>query len=273
MSVTTIDLSEVLGLAGKLGDNDPKVKERLDAIKGYIQTEDVPEGSLVKMAKLGIVLDDWMSENDLNATAIQCWNSIQQNYGINVCTIMSMMSDRLMPSACEVDVTGVASMYALQLASGGPSALVDWNNNYADDPNKCVLFHCGNWPRSFFDTDDFKMKSAEILGTTLGEENTCGAVAGRVKPGPFTYARLSTDDVSGEISAYVGDGMLTDDPLKTFGSRAVAEIPDLQTLMQYVCMNGFEHHVAINRGQTAEILAEAFGNYSGFDVYYHDAYI
>ncbi|UCG58504.1 MAG: L-fucose/L-arabinose isomerase family protein [Phycisphaerales bacterium] len=273
MSVGTIDLSEVLGLAGKLDDNDRRVEERLEAIKSYILTADIPDQSLVKMAKLGIVIDDWMTANDLNATAIQCWNSIQQNYGINVCTVMSMMSDKLMPSACEVDVTGVASMYALQLASGGPSALVDWNNNYADDPNKCVLFHCGNWPRSFFDPDDFKMRSAEILGTMLGEENTCGAIAGRVKPGPFTYARLSTDDVNGEISSYVGDGMLTDDPLRTFGSRAVAEIPDLQTLMQYVCMNGFEHHVAINRGQTAEILAEAFGNYLGFDVYYHDAYI
>ena len=67
-----------------------------------------------------------------------------------------------------------------------------------------------------------------------------------------------------------GDGMLTDDPLKTFGSRAVAEIPDLQLLMQYICRNGFEHHVAINKGHMAAILAEAFGTYFGFDVYHHE---
>jgi L-fucose isomerase-like protein len=273
IGVSTIDLSELFGAAEKLSDSDSKVKQRINAIRGYIKTEGMSADVLGKMARFGIVIDDWMAANDLDVTAIQCWTSIQQNYGINACTLMSMMSERLMPSACEVDITGVASMYALQLASGTPSALVDWNNNYGDDPDKCVLFHCGNWAKSFFPPDDFKMTAAEILGTTLGEENTCGAVTGRVPPGPFTYARISTDDLNGDIQAYMGDGLITDDPLHTFGSRAVADIPDLQVLMQYICKNGFEHHVAINKGHTAAILAEAFETYFGFDVYYHDAYM
>jgi L-fucose isomerase-like protein len=273
IGVSTVDLSELFGAADKLTDSDSKVKQRIDAIRGYIKTEGTAADVLGKMARLGIAIDDWMAANDLDATAIQCWTSIQQNYGINACTLMSMMSERLMPSACEVDITGVASMYALQLASGTPSALVDWNNNYGGDPDKCVLFHCGNWAKSFFPPDDFRMTAAEILGTTLGEENTCGAVAGRVPPGPFTYARISTDDLNGDIQAYMGDGLITDDPLSTFGSRAVVDIPDLQVLMQYVCKNGFEHHVAINKGHTAAILAEAFETYFGFDIYYHDAYM
>jgi len=272
ISVSTIDLSELFAAANKLADNDPKVKQRVTLIRGYIKTEGMSPEVLIKMAKLAIVVDDWMAANDLRATAVQCWTSIQQNYGINACTLMSMMSERLMPSACEVDITGVASMYALQLAGGTPSALVDWNNNYNDDPDKCVLFHCGNWAKSFFRADDFKMTAAEILGTTLGQENTCGAVTGRVPAGPFTFARISTDDLSGEVMAYVGDGMLTDDPLKTFGSRAVAEIPDMQTLMRFICKNGFEHHVAISRGHTAAVLAEAFETYFGFDVYHHETY-
>ena len=272
ISVSTIDLSEVFGMAGRLADDDAKVRQRIDLIKSYIKTEGMSQEVLAKMARLGIVIDDWMAANDLDATAIQCWSTLQQNYGINSCTLMSMMSERLMPSACEVDIAGVASMYALQLASGTPSALVDWNNNYGDDPDKCVLFHCGNWAKSFYPEGDFKMSAAEILGTTLGTANTCGAITGRVPAGPFSYARISTDDLNGEMQAYVGDGMFTDDPLKTFGSRAVAEIPDLQTLMQYICKNGFEHHVAINQGHTAAILAEAFETYFGFDVYYHDSF-
>ena len=272
ISVSTIDLSELFAAANQLADNDSKVKHRMTLIHGYIKTEGISREVLLKMAKLAIAIDDWMAANDLQATAIQCWTSIQQNYGVNACTLMSMMSERLMPSACEVDVTGVVSMYALQLASGTPSALVDWNNNYADDPDKCVLFHCGNWAKSFFPADDFKMTAAEILGTTLGQENTCGAVTGRVAPGPFTFARISTDDLHGEVAAYVGEGLLTDDPLKTFGSRAVAEIPDLQTLMRFICKNGFEHHVAISKGHTAAILAEAFETYFGFDVYHHESY-
>ncbi|MBV9492486.1 MAG: fucose isomerase, partial [Verrucomicrobia bacterium] len=150
LSVSTIDLSEVFGKTEKIPDGDKAVKERIDGIQGYVPTGGIPSPSLVKMAKLGIVLDEWMRTYDIEATAIQCWSSLQLNYGVNVCTIMSMMSESLLPSACEVDITGVASMYALQLASGKPSALVDWNNNYGEDPNKCVLFHCGNWAKSFF---------------------------------------------------------------------------------------------------------------------------
>jgi L-fucose isomerase-like protein len=144
ISINTVDLSEIFGAADRLAEDDKRVKGRLEEIRDYINTNGVPSPALVKMVKLGIVIDDWMAENELHASALQCWTSIQKNYGVNACTLMSMMSDKLMPSACEVDVTGVVSMYALQLASGVPSALVDWNNNYADDPDKCILFHCGN---------------------------------------------------------------------------------------------------------------------------------
>ncbi len=267
ITVSTIDLSEVFGAADKLTGDDPKVKQRLEEIQAYLPTEGVPSPALVKMAKLGIVIDDWMAANDLDATAIQCWTSVQQNYGVNVCTLMSMMSEKLMPSACEVDITGVASMYALQLASGKPSALVDWNNNYGGDPNKCVLFHCGNWARSFF--PEARMAYADVLATMLGRENTYGAIAGRVPAGPMSFARITTDDRHGVIRTYVGDGTFTDDPLDTFGSRAVVEVPGLQKLLQHICKNGFEHHVAMNPSRSAAILAEAFETYFGWEVYYH----
>jgi L-fucose isomerase-like protein len=222
------------------------------------------------MAKLGIVLDDWIAANEIDATAFQCWDSIQQNYGVNACGLMSMLGDQLMPSACEVDIAGAAAMYALQLASGTPSALVDWNNNYADDPDRCVLFHCGNWPKSFY-AEDVKMAYADVLATTLGEENTYGALAGRAPSGPVSFARISTDDVNGKIRTYVADGMMTEDPLDTFGSRAVVEVPGLQALLRHVCKHGFEHHVAMNASHSAEVLAEAFETYLGWDVHWHQA--
>ncbi|MBV8377183.1 MAG: L-fucose/L-arabinose isomerase family protein [Verrucomicrobia bacterium] len=268
ISVSCIDLSEVFGRAEKIGDQDKSVTERLEGIRAYVPTSGIPPAAMTKMAKLGIVLDDWMRTYDLHASAIQCWDSLQHNYGVNVCTLMSMMSENLLPSACEVDVTGVASMYALQLASGKPSALVDWNNNYGDDPNKCVVFHCGNWAKSFF--GEVKMANAEILATTLGTENTYGTVAGRTPKGPFSYSRITTDDRHGVIRAYVGDGQFVDDPLDTFGSRAVVEVEDLQGLMRYVCRQGFEHHAAMNQSHSAAVLHEAFSNYFGWETYRHE---
>jgi L-fucose isomerase-like protein len=267
ISVTTVDLSEILGDSARLSDDSPRVKAKLEEINAYAKHDTVPSPAMVRMAKLGVVISDWMQANDLQATALQCWNSIQKNYGINACTLMSMMSNQLMPSACETDITGVVSMYALQLASGSPSALVDWNNNYADDPDRCVLFHCGNWAKSFI--PDIEIKTAPILGTTLGEENTYGAMAGRASAGPMTYARVSTDDTSGIIRTYTGEGELTNDPLDTFGHRAVAHVPDLQFLMKFICKNGFEHHVAMTMGSVAEVLDEAFTTYMGWENYNH----
>ena len=267
ITVSTMDLSEIFGNANALADDDPRVRSKLEEIRSYANAEAVPESSLVLMARLGIVISDWMEQNDLNATAIQCWTSIQKNYGVNACTLMSMMSEKLLPSACEVDITGVASMYALRLASNTPSALVDWNNNYAEDPNKCVLFHCGNWPKSLL--PDIQVKTADIVGSMLGEERTYGAVTGRTPAGPMTFARITTDDPSGQIRCYVGQGRFTDDPLDTFGARAVVEIPEMQKLMQLICQHGFEHHVAVSASQTASILAEAFETYLGWDVYHH----
>ncbi len=270
ISVSTLEMTEALANAQKLADDDPRVRARLEEINAYAKTNGAPPPSLLKMAKLGIVLSDWMDELSIDATAIQCWTSVQTNYGINVCTLMSMMSDKLMPSACEVDISGVASMYALQLASGTPSALVDWNNNFNNEPNKCLFFHCGNWAKSL--VQEIKMVSAEILGTTLGPENTWGAVEGRPAAGPVTFARLDTDDRMGWIRTYVGEGRFTDDPLSQIsGMHAVVEVPELQHLLRYICKNGHAHHAAMNASHVADILAEAFEDYMGWDVYHHQA--
>ena len=192
ISVNTIDLSEIFGSAATIASDDSRVKARVDQIRAYADSSAAPDESMLKMAKFAIVVDDWMHSLGLTATAIQCWSSMQKNYGVNVCTIMSMMSEQMLPSACEVDIAGVVSMYALQLASGRPSALVDWNNNYGKDPDKCVFFHCGNWAKDFL--PDIRIGTAPILGTVLGEANTVGALAGRTPAGPVTFGRVSTDD-------------------------------------------------------------------------------
>jgi L-fucose isomerase-like protein len=268
IAVSVVDLSQVFGWAGKLSDDHPSVVGKLDEIRAYMPHPTVPPEKLVKMARLGVVIDDWMAENDLNASAIQCWNSLQENFGVNVCTLMSIMSNKMMPSACETDITGLASMYALQLASGQPAAIVDLNNNYGDDPDKCVLFHCGNWPLNFY--TEAEMKTAEVLGTTLGADNVWGAINGRAPAAPLTIARISTDDVNGICKAYVAEGRFLDDPLDTFGSRAVVEIPDFQPLLKYICNTGFEHHCAMSPSTTADVVAEALGNYLQWEVYRHE---
>ena len=267
ISVNTIDLSEVFGRAAELESSDKRVRERIDLIRSYADSSAAPDESLVRMAKFAVVLDSWMDDLGLTATAIQCWSSMQKNYHVNVCTIMSMMSEQMMPSACEVDIAGVVSMYALQLASDRPAALVDWNNNYGDQEDKCVFFHCGNWAKDFL--HDIRIGTAPILGTVLGEANTVGALAGRTPAGPVTFGRVSTDDLTGRIRSYVGEGQFTDDPLDTFGTKAVVRVPHLPVLMKYICRSGLEHHAAMTGAHCAGAVAEALENYLGWEVLRH----
>jgi L-fucose isomerase-like protein len=267
--VETFDLSEVLGRISRMKDNDDAVVQKLESIQKYVTTKDVPQAALVKMAKLGAVVDGWMRSVDVQISAVQCWTSLEENLGIVPCTLMSMMSDSLLSSACEVDVCGVLGMHALQLASETPSALLDWNNNYGDEPNKAVCFHCSNLPKHFF--KDVKMDFQEIIAGTVGKENTFGTCVGQVKAGAMSFARFSTDDVNGRMRGYSGSGRFTDDPLKTFGGAGVVEIPGLQKLLRYICEQGFEHHVAANFSSVAPMVHEATTRYLGWDMYAHAA--
>jgi L-fucose isomerase-like protein len=220
------------------------------------------------MAKLSAVIDQWMKATEVQISAVQCWTSIEENLGVVPCTVMSMMSNELMSSACEVDICGVIGMHALQLASGTPSALLDWNNNYGSDPNKAVCFHCSNLPKHFF--SETRMDYQAIIAGTVGKDNTFGTCVGRVKPSPMTYARISTDDTAGNVRGYIGQGEFTNDALETFGGAGVVQIPQLQKLLHRICENGFEHHVAANLSSVGPALYEATSRYLGWDMYWHD---
>jgi L-fucose isomerase-like protein len=257
-----------MGRIEKSKDNDDAVQAKLAAIKKYIPVGDTPEAALMKMAKLGAVIDGWMTASELTVSAVQCWTSIEEYLGIVPCTVMSMMSEQLIPSACEVDILGTVSMYALTLASETPSALLDWNNNYGDDPDKAVCFHCSNLPKHFF-REGVKMDYQLIIAGTVGKENTHGTLDGTVKPGPMSFARFSTDDFGGRITGYCGEGRFTDDPLNTFGGAGVVEIPHMQQLLRYICENGFEHHVAANFSTVAGSVFEAASRYLGWQMHRH----
>ena len=267
ISVETLDLSEVLGRINRMKDNDEAATQKLQSIESYVSTSGIPQPALLKMAKLGAVIDQWMKSADVQISAVQCWTSLEENLGVVPCTLMSMMSDALLSSACEVDVCGVLGMHALQLASETPSALLDWNNNYGSDPDKAVCFHCSNLPKHFF--EDVRMDFQEIIAGTVGKDNTFGTCVGRVKAGAMCFARFSTDDTTGTIRGYSGSGRFTDDPLETFGGAGVVEIPGLQKLLHYICENGFEHHVSINQTRVAPIIREALSKYMGWSVHYH----
>lgn len=267
ISVETVDLSEIIARAQGLNASTPVVKREINKIKTYVTVYGVPESSVEKMARLSVVLKNWIEENALDAVAIQCWIAIEALYGIVPCAVMSMLSERLIPNACEMDVMGALSMYAVQLAANKPSALMDWNNNYGDEPDKLIVFHCSNFPVTFF--ADCKMSYHDLIAGTVGKENTYGTCVGRVSPGSATFFRLSTDDTNGRIVSYLAEGRFTDDEVSTFGGYGVVEIKDLRSLLDVIINHGFEHHIAVVKARVGRVLREAIGKYMDWPLYFH----
>jgi L-fucose isomerase-like protein len=269
ISVETLDLSEAFGRIGRLADDDEAVVAKRQAIERYTDATRVPAGALTKMAKFGTVLDRWMNDAALDATAIQCWTSMQEFFGVMPCTLMSMASNSLLPSACETDIAGVIGMYALAMASGKPSALVDWNNNYGDDPDKAMVFHCSNLPKEVFIEIRPKIDYSVLFAGAVGRENAYGTILGRMRENPFTYLRVSTDDTHGTMRAYLGEGVFTNDALSTYGGYGVVRVSRLQDLLRYICEEGFEHHVSVNQTEVAAPVYEALTKYLGWSVHRH----
>lgn len=268
ITVETEDFSEILADIAKLNDA-AQIAAKVAEIKAYgTIAPDTDEAKLVQQAKLCIAIETWMAEHHCEASAIQCWDSVEANYGCAMCLVMSMMGEKGMPSACETDIMGAVSMLALLKAGGVPPIYQDWNNNYKNEPNKCINVHCSNYPACAF-SEKPEIGNLDILATTLGTEVSFGALKGRVRPAGMTYLKVTTDDKNGKIKCYLGEGTFTDDPLPTFGGVAVCEVPDLNGLMRHLTKNGYEHHVALSQAKCADVLEEALGNYMGWDVYRH----
>lgn len=270
ITVVPVDLSEIIAAAQKLADGEKAVRESVARMRRYgAIPASIPEENVLRNAKLCVALDRWTEKNAIDACGVQCWTSIQNNYGCAACTAMSLMSDRLLPAACEVDIAGAVSMYALTLASGGASALADWNNNYGAERDMCVVTHCSSFPQSFIGTP-VEISNLDVLGASLGYDRSFGAVKGKVAAGPMTFFRMDTDDTAGEIRAYLGEGEFTDDPFPMDGGIGVCRVPNLPLLLKYLCQAGFEHHVGMARSHCADAIEEAVTTYLGWDLYRHE---
>ena len=268
ITVETEDFSEILADIAAL-DDEARIEAKIAEIRAYGHVQaGISDEKVRRQAKMCIVIEDWMQAHHCDASAIQCWDTPEANYGCAMCLVMSMMGEKGMPSACETDVMGAVSMLALLKAAGKPPIYQDWNNNYKNEPNKCINVHCSNYPACAF-AEKPEIGNLDILATTLGTEVSFGALKGRVKPGKMTFLKVSTDDVNGRIRCYLGEGQFTDDPLPTFGGVAVCEVPELNRLMLYLARSGYEHHVALVQDACADVLEEALGNYMGWDVYRH----
>lgn len=269
ITTRVVDLSVIIADA-KSFDDQAVIAEWEKKIRAYgkIDSTKWSASLITSQAKLIAVVKRWLVENNCDCFAMQCWDSIEYNYGTAACLVMSMMGEEGIPGACECDIMGALSMLALNRASGNLSAYMDWNNNFSDDRNVCICQHCGNFPKSFFNTE-ISIDNLDVLGTVIGNERCFGACKGQATPGPMTTCKIACDDINGKIKAYFSEGDLLADKIQSFGALSLWKLPRMQELLNYLCKNGFEHHTAVVRDHVADILEEALGNYLDIEVYNH----
>lgn len=265
VTIETIDLAEVIVRVKSVPLSGAAYQEKLAVLQDYTEWAGVPDVALENITRLGVVLDEIIADYHMQAIALRCWIELQEQLGISPCVLMGLLNNTGTSAACEVDVGNAVAMVALSLASGRPATVLDWNNNYGDDDEKCIVFHCGPVPRDLM-TDKGRVSDHLILATSLGENRGFGCVVGRIAPFELTFGSLMTD--AGRVKVYLGEGRITGDPIPAnfFGAAGVAEVPNLPAVLLHAGKNGHRHHVSLTPGRHVQPLKEALENYLGFDV-------
>ena len=265
VTIETFDLSSVFARIKSCSSDSDAFKQKVAQLQAYTTWKGVPDSALDNIARLGVALDEMIAEYRLDGLAIRCWIELQQQLGISPCVLMGMLNEAGTAAACEVDVMNAVAMAGLSYASGRPATVLDWNNNYGDEDEKCILFHCGPVPSELM-TDKGKVSDHLILANDVGEGCAYGCVVGRIAPTDFTFSSMMTD--MGRVKVYLGEGKFTKDPVPSnfFGAAGVAEIDRLQDVLLHVGMNGHRHHVSLTPGKVVAPLKEALEKYLDFDV-------
>ena len=260
----TYDLSELFYRVEKMDGNSDAVKAKIEKLIGYTDFSSVPKDKTETLAKVSVAIDDMMREYHLDCITLRCWEEMQTVLGVAPCVLLSELNDRGIVASCEIDLCSAINMYSMLLASQTPAACLDWNNNYGDDPNKVILFHCGPVAQSLMDgkgkVTDHKMFAKGCPGCGWGSNE------GRIAAFDMTYSNCKTED--GKLTFYVDKGEFTSEPIEPefFGCGGVAKIDDLQRKLIVLAKNGFRHHTAVGKGDMTDILREAFTTYLGYDM-------
>lgn len=265
ITTESYDLSELFTRVEKIDINSEAFINKKERFKEYTNWSNVPEEKLDMISKVAVAIDDMIYEYNLDCIALRCWNEIEQVLKVAPCVILSELNDRGIVAACELDVCNAIPMMALSLASEKPATCLDWNNNYGDDEDKCILFHCGPVPQTLMEEIGLVIDH-KMFAKSYGEGCGFGCNVGRIAANPMTFASSKTEN--GKLIFYTGQGEFTGEPIEKgfFGCGGVASIEGLQGKLKSIGKKGFRHHVAVTFGEIEEAVLEAFTTYLGYEV-------
>lgn len=265
INVETIDMTMVFSIMDNV-DKDELIAKK-EAVKKLADFEKYPEIKVENLARFYLAMEKLVKDYALDSLAIRCWNELQFKYGIAPCVVMGDLNEKGVCASCETDINNAVMMRALMLASDNGVMLFDVNNNYGNDNNKTVLFHCGPAPLNMMD-GPCHIEEHLMFKKSYGEGTGVGLRVGKVKAQKVTIGSMRTE--SGKLFSFISEGKLTDDKLDDafFGCGTVYEGDNHTSdeLLNYMSRNGFRHHVAIAAGNWGDSVKDAFENYLDYKI-------
>ena len=265
ITTEALDLSELFMRVKDVKTGIDKFEQKRRRLLGYTNWTGVPDEKVDMLTKVGVAIDDIINDYKLDTIALRCWEEIEKELRVSPCVLLSELNDRGIVAACELDVCNAVSMYALSAASELPATVLDWNNNYGDDANKCILFHCGPVPQTLMEEKGLVIEH-KMFAKAYGAGCGWGCNVGRIAASPMTFSSAKTED--GRMKFYLGEGRFTGEPIEEgfFGCGGVAEIDGLQSKLIVIGKNGYRHHVGVTFGHVALQVEEAFKSYLGYEL-------
>ncbi len=264
INVESFDLSELIDFVNRKADDDKEVLAKIKRLENYADFTKVPQKNKLTLAKISVVIDEYIENYRLDALTLRCWNEMETILRVCPCVLISELNDRGITCSCEIDLTSAITMRAMALASQKPTACLDWNNNYGDDENKVILFHCGPVAQSLMEgkgtVTEHKMFAKGDPGSGWGTNE------GRIRAMDMTISNGFTED--GKLKVYASEARFTGEPIEKsfFGCGGVAEIPDLQNKLLRLAKGGFKHHTTVGVGHMKYVLEEAFATYLNYEI-------
>ena len=214
--------------------------------------ETIPLKNRMDHARLYMAYTEYIKQNNIGAIASRCWPDFFTEFGTPVCTVLSMLNDDKIPSACECDVYGALSMWIGMQLSDSPVFFGD-PVSLDEGENSITFWHCG------------------AAACSLAREDT-GAVIGvhpNRKIGPamdfgcqkcdgatiFRIGRLR----DGSFRFFIEEGSILDKPKQFTGTSVVVKTDgDARQIVESSVKAGYEPHFVVIKGRHKAELEAIF---------------
>lgn len=260
--VVPIDLDAVFQRIERTRGDDPEVRQVLSELESTYEMCERTDTSLETIARYEVALARIAEELDVDAMAVNCWTGIQERFGISACSTFGRLNDRGIITACESDLLGAVSMWAVYnagLCQEKPD-FIDWTDLHPSESNVWLAWHCGNAAPSLC-KGDCKPKMYRNERMIQWNPECYGAGEFPMKPGPVTCSRLVEYD--DEFTMFFGTGEIVDIPPFVRGSYGWVKVNDVFDWEDKLVNYGIIHHGTLIHDPKVADALELFCKFLG----------